>query len=222
MSTNVLVVDGTSKTRTETIQMPDDVLRVSVGGIFVDDPDRGIAISADSLRMWISRDTERVDKYRFFGNVSMKDSVRQIRSERLEYNPEEEAATLMQFASGTVTSPDGGIPHTVPPDAPVPRVEVLGVPIAFFGSAFYAAVALVALLAFRSGSDERYGKAPHLVAVGGGASVAYSIYLAGASMSLGAWCLYRSVVLPEPASGYRYVYDLSLSLTLPPRRLYTG
>tara|TARA_B100000678_G_scaffold285553_1_gene288841 strand:+ start:423 stop:1250 length:828 start_codon:yes stop_codon:yes gene_type:complete len=35
----------------------------------------------------------------------------------------------MQFASGTVTSPDGGIPHTVPPDAPVPRVEVLGVPI---------------------------------------------------------------------------------------------
>jgi len=68
--------------------------------------------------------------------------------------------------------------------------EVLGVPIAFFGSAFYAAVALVALLALRSGSDERYGKAPHLVAVGGGASVAYSIYLAGASMSLGAWCLF--------------------------------
>ncbi len=80
--------------RTETTRMPDGVLRVSVGGISMDDPERGIAISADSLRMWISADTDRVDKYLLFGHVSLKDSVRQIRSERLEYDPIEEAATF--------------------------------------------------------------------------------------------------------------------------------
>ncbi len=68
--------------------------------------------------------------------------------------------------------------------------ELFGVPIAFLGSGFYAAVALISVLSLRFASSGRYSRGPHLVAAGGLLSVAYSVFLAGASMSLGAWCLF--------------------------------
>jgi protein-disulfide isomerase/uncharacterized membrane protein len=66
--------------------------------------------------------------------------------------------------------------------------ELFGVPIAFLGSGFYAAVVLIAILSIRGSG--RYPRASHLVGLGALVSVVYSVFLAGASMSLGAWCLF--------------------------------
>lgn len=66
--------------------------------------------------------------------------------------------------------------------------ELFGVPLGFLGAAFYAGVALVALLA--APGKPRFAKAPHLVLLGGALSVLYSVFLAWASTQVGAWCLF--------------------------------
>jgi protein-disulfide isomerase len=66
--------------------------------------------------------------------------------------------------------------------------EIAGVPIAFLGAGFYAAVVVVSLLSDRK--PEQYSRASALVLVGSLASVAYSGFLAWASVQLGAWCLF--------------------------------
>ncbi|MFT5584326.1 MAG: protein-disulfide isomerase [Cognaticolwellia sp.] len=65
--------------------------------------------------------------------------------------------------------------------------EVGGVPIAVFGAAFYAAVALISLLNWQK--VDRFTGAPKLIAITGGIAVLGALYLAWASSTLGAWCL---------------------------------
>ncbi|RME23143.1 MAG: hypothetical protein D6798_14130 [Deltaproteobacteria bacterium] len=65
---------------------------------------------------------------------------------------------------------------------------LFGIPIAFLGTGFYAAVLTVSLLSL--GKPERYARAGSLILVGGALSVLYSLYLAWASVQLGAWCLF--------------------------------
>lgn len=66
--------------------------------------------------------------------------------------------------------------------------EIAGVPIALLGAAFYLAMGLVAYSGWRG--QERYEQAGGLVLLGGGAAVLYSAFLAWASTTLGAWCLF--------------------------------
>ncbi len=66
---------------------------------------------------------------------------------------------------------------------------LMGIPIAFLGSAFYAGVAALALVAIRGVQSERYARSAHLIGLGALLSVAYSLFLAMASMDLGKWCL---------------------------------
>ncbi len=65
--------------------------------------------------------------------------------------------------------------------------ELAGIPIALLGAGFYAAVLAVAVLAFSKA--ERYARVGNLVFVGALLSVGYSLFLAWASVQLGAWCL---------------------------------
>ena len=65
--------------------------------------------------------------------------------------------------------------------------ELFDIPIAFLGSSFYAGVIALAILSLQS--REQYPLASHLVALGGGIAVAYSLFLAYASMTLGALCI---------------------------------
>ena len=65
--------------------------------------------------------------------------------------------------------------------------ELLGFPIAFLGSGFYAAVALAGLFGLKE--REQHRLAGHLIALGGGLSVFYSLFLAYvSSQKIGAWC----------------------------------
>ena len=66
--------------------------------------------------------------------------------------------------------------------------EIGGVPIAIIGMAFYLAVALVALAGLRQ--KEQHPHAAGLVFAGGVAACAYTVYLAWASATLGAICLF--------------------------------
>jgi len=66
--------------------------------------------------------------------------------------------------------------------------ELFDIPIAFLGSSFYAGVIVLSILCLRSGAAYKF--AAHLVALGGLVSVGYSLFLAYASMGLGAWCLF--------------------------------
>jgi protein-disulfide isomerase/uncharacterized membrane protein len=66
--------------------------------------------------------------------------------------------------------------------------ELFDIPIAFLGSSFYAGVIALSILCLRSSATYKF--AAHLVALGGLVSVGYSMFLAYASMSLGAWCLF--------------------------------
>jgi len=65
--------------------------------------------------------------------------------------------------------------------------ELFDVPIAFLGSSFYAGVIVLAILCFRGGV---YKHAAHIIGVGGWVSIAYSAFLAYASVQIGAWCLF--------------------------------
>lgn len=65
--------------------------------------------------------------------------------------------------------------------------EIFGVPVAFLGSGFYAAVLAVSALGLSK--PQGFGRAGSLVLVGGILSVGYSLFLAWASVQLGAWCL---------------------------------
>lgn len=65
--------------------------------------------------------------------------------------------------------------------------ELAGIPIAVFGAAFYAAVALISLLNWQK--VERFEGAPKIVAITSGIAVLGALYLAYASTTLGAWCL---------------------------------
>lgn len=89
---------------TETIRTADGVLRISVGEVSMQDRARGIAIAADSARAWFSTHTNLVEKYLFFGHVFLQDTVRQVRSAALEYDPGEEAAIF----TGRVEAVDVG------------------------------------------------------------------------------------------------------------------
>jgi len=66
--------------------------------------------------------------------------------------------------------------------------EIMGIPIAFLGAAFYAAVLVVSAAASRRPDAHR--RAGHAIFAGSLLSVAYSGFLAWASMQLGAWCLF--------------------------------
>ncbi len=66
--------------------------------------------------------------------------------------------------------------------------SLFGIPIAFLGTGFYAAVLAVSLLSLAKA--ERYARAGSLVLVGGALAVLYSLFLAWASVQLGAWCLF--------------------------------
>ena len=65
--------------------------------------------------------------------------------------------------------------------------KLFDIPIAFLGSSFYAGVIVLALLVFRGG---QYKNAAQLIAAGGWLSIAYSAFLAYASVQIGAWCLF--------------------------------
>jgi uncharacterized membrane protein/predicted DsbA family dithiol-disulfide isomerase len=65
--------------------------------------------------------------------------------------------------------------------------ELGGIPIAVFGAAFYAAVALISLLNWQK--VDRFTGAPKLIAITSGIAVLSALYLAWASSTLGAWCL---------------------------------
>lgn len=65
--------------------------------------------------------------------------------------------------------------------------ELRGVPIAYIGAAFYLGAALVGLLAKKGSAS--FAHTPHLIALGGALSVAYSLFLVWASLQVGAWCL---------------------------------
>ncbi len=65
--------------------------------------------------------------------------------------------------------------------------ELFGIPIAFLGSAFYAAVAAAGVLALRKPDDtKRYG---HVLFAGGVLSLGYSVFLAAVSAQMGVYCL---------------------------------
>lgn len=66
--------------------------------------------------------------------------------------------------------------------------ELFGVPIAFLGSGFYAAVLGVSAMGLAR--PQAYARAGSLVFLGGALSVLYSLFLAWASVQLGAWCLF--------------------------------
>ena len=66
--------------------------------------------------------------------------------------------------------------------------ELMGVPIAFLGAGFYAAVLAVAGGLLRK--PEGYSRAGHAIFAGSLVGVAYSVFLAWASMQVGAWCLF--------------------------------
>jgi protein-disulfide isomerase/uncharacterized membrane protein len=66
--------------------------------------------------------------------------------------------------------------------------EIGGVPIALLGAAFYLAVTVFSWNGWRE--REGYTGAPALLVVAGAAASAYSVFLAGASATLGAWCLF--------------------------------
>jgi len=65
--------------------------------------------------------------------------------------------------------------------------ELGGIPIAVFGAAFYAAVALISLLNWQK--VDRFSGAPKLIAITSGIAVLAALYLAWASSTLDAWCL---------------------------------
>lgn len=65
--------------------------------------------------------------------------------------------------------------------------EVFGVPVALMGAGFYAAV--LAVSALGRARPSQYTRAGSLVLLGGALSVGFSLYLAWASVQLGAWCL---------------------------------
>ena len=65
--------------------------------------------------------------------------------------------------------------------------KLFDIPIAFLGSSFYAGVIVLAFLCLRGGV---YKNAAQLIAVGGWVSIAYSAFLAYASVQVGAWCLF--------------------------------
>jgi protein-disulfide isomerase len=65
---------------------------------------------------------------------------------------------------------------------------VFGIPIAFFGSGFYAAV--IAGGAMALSQPLHYRSAHRLLLAGAGVSVLYSVFLAWASTQVGAWCLF--------------------------------
>ena len=66
--------------------------------------------------------------------------------------------------------------------------EIFGFPIAFLGAFFYAGV--IGLSFFRLRGSEAYPRAAHLVFAGSLIAIAYSVFLAWASVQLGAWCLF--------------------------------
>lgn len=66
--------------------------------------------------------------------------------------------------------------------------EFMGVPIAFIGAGFYAAVLAVSVAAIRMPDDHK--RAAHAIFFGSILSAFYSGFLAWASMQLGAWCLF--------------------------------
>ncbi len=65
--------------------------------------------------------------------------------------------------------------------------KLFDIPIAFLGSSFYAGVIVLAILCFRGGT---YKNAAQLIALGGWISIAYSAFLAYASVQIGTWCLF--------------------------------
>ena len=65
--------------------------------------------------------------------------------------------------------------------------ELMGIPIAFMGAGFYAAMLAAAVLGRLN--PARYPRTGSLVLVGAVLSVLYSAFLAWASVQLGAWCL---------------------------------
>jgi protein-disulfide isomerase/uncharacterized membrane protein len=66
--------------------------------------------------------------------------------------------------------------------------EFMGVPIAFIGAGFYAAVLAASVAALRMPEDHK--RAAHAIFFGSILSIFYSGFLAWASMQLGAWCLF--------------------------------
>jgi len=66
--------------------------------------------------------------------------------------------------------------------------EIFGFPIAFLGAFFYAGV--IGLSFVRLRGSETHARAAHLVFAGSMVAVAYSVFLAWASVQLGAWCLF--------------------------------
>ena len=66
--------------------------------------------------------------------------------------------------------------------------EVAGIPIALLGAGFYGAMAAVSALGLRS--PQSYPRVGTLLTLGGAIGVALSVFLAWASLQLGAWCLF--------------------------------
>jgi len=67
--------------------------------------------------------------------------------------------------------------------------ELGGIPIAFLGSGFYGGVFLLLLARVRKGAAA-LPHAGHLILVGAALGLLYSLFLAWASFTLGAWCLF--------------------------------
>jgi len=66
--------------------------------------------------------------------------------------------------------------------------ELFGIPIALMGAGFYTGIGLIAYLGWRR--REKYEQAAGVVVAAGVGAVLYSAFLAWASTTLGAWCLF--------------------------------
>ncbi len=78
--------------RSETILRDNGVLRIEVGRVSYQHPERLVSVRADSARLWIPGGA--VSKARFFGRVTYRDSARQLDATTLTYLPGPEVATF--------------------------------------------------------------------------------------------------------------------------------
>ena len=78
--------------RSETTLRDSGVLRIEVGRVSYQHPERLLSVNADSARLWIP--DGGVSRARFFGRVAYRDSARQLDAATMTYLPRTEVATF--------------------------------------------------------------------------------------------------------------------------------
>ena len=79
--------------RSETTLQDSGVLRIEVGGVSYQHPERRLSVSADSARLWIPAGA--VSIARFFGRVAYQDSARQLDAATMTYLPRTDVSTFV-------------------------------------------------------------------------------------------------------------------------------